>query len=485
MTVSRITRPMQAICATLIFATPSMAQDQITYTKDIAPILNQHCVVCHREGQIAPMSLITYDEVRPWAKSIRVQITTKKMPPWFASEESVKFKNENTLSDEQIETINNWINQGAPKGNPSDLPTPPKFDDSGWAIGEPDLIVKMKEPFVVPDEEDDIQPNIEVPGTVTEDKWISAIEVKPGNYELVHHTLVYLEGADGTTSQGPFGNGELVGLYGPGASPVQYPAEHGKRFKAGSTIRLDQHYHKETGPGTQAEDLTSVGMRFAKSKVAHPVTTAWVAQPELNIPAFADNVESRASFTFQDDGHILALMPHLHYRGKDFAYVAEYPDGKQEMLLDVPNFDFNWQLGYVLPEPMAIPRGTVIRVTAHHDNSINNSYNPDPSQNIKWGSATTDEMMIGFMDYTYATMKNAQTEYPDIGGAPEAKKPISAGNETSKNLRTNVAAGRILRGFDNNKDGMIQRSEVPDAFNEFFELFDRNKDGEITREELQ
>jgi hypothetical protein len=483
----RILSRISSLALVALVSNSVFAQGQITYTKDIAPILNTHCVTCHRAGEIAPMSLRTYEEVRPWAKSIRNQITNKKMPPWFASEASVKFRNENTLEQEQIDLINKWISQGAKQGNPKDMPAPRKFDDSGWDIGEPDLVVTMDKPFRIPDDEDDIQPDIHVPGTVQSNKWIKAIEVKPGNRAIVHHTLVYLLPKEGSPKRGPFGQGDLVGLYGPGVSPTEFPEAHGQRFDAGSTISLNMHYHKEKGVGTAAEDQTSVGMIFADGPIPNPVTTAWIAQPELNIPAYAENVESMASFTFLDDGHILSLAPHLHYRGKDFKYTAEYPDGTQKVLLDVPEFDFNWQFGYLLPEPMAIPKGTVIRAVAHHDNSIGNPYNPDPSKKIKWGSETTDEMMIGFMDYTYASLKDSQSELPDAGGAPAQRTNRNArgGNATSRNLNNNVGAARILRGFDNNKDGVIQRSEIPDAFNDFFEIFDRDQDGKVTREELQ
>ncbi|MBN4046896.1 hypothetical protein JYT90_01105, partial [bacterium AH-315-P07] len=363
----------------------------------------------------------------------------------------------------------------------------PKFNNKGWSIGEPDLVVKMDKPFTIPDHEDDSQPTIQIKGTVNQDRWIKAIEVKPGNYELVHHTLVYLINADGARSNHPFGGGELVGLYGPGFPPVSFPAEHGKLFKKNSNIVLSMHYHKDIGPGTAASDQTSVGMIFADGPVKNPVTTAWVGSQELNIPPFADNVESRAAFTFKDDGHILSLMPHLHYRGKDFSYTAEYPDGTVQTLLDVPEFDFNWQIGYVMKEPMPMPRGTVIRVVAHHDNSIGNPYNPDPTQFVTWGSSTDDEMMIGFMDYTYASLKSQQTEFPDspqAASSQRARKDASTGNATSRTLNKNVGAGRILRGFDKNRDGKIEKSEVPEGFYGFFEDFDRNKDGYLTRDEL-
>ncbi len=371
--------------------TTAMAADgavaQPTYSKDIAPIFNAHCVACHRPNQIAPMSLMGYDEVRPWAKSIRNMVSERKMPPWHASDDSLSFKNRNTLTPEQVATIETWVDQGARRGNPSELPPVPEFSDEGWTIGEPDAVFTMDAPITLPDDEDDYQPEVVIEKTLTEDTWISKVEVMPGNRQLVHHALVFIVPPDADQSgrgRGALTMGELVGIYAPGTPPFEYASGTGKKFPAGHKVQLNMHYHKETGPGTEASDRSRVGMIFSDSEVNDPVTTAWLANPALNIPPNEANVKSTASFTFKDDGQILSFMPHMHYRGKDMRYTATYPDGKEELLLDVPAYDFNWQLCYVLDEPKDIPKGTVVTVVAHHDNSANNPMNPDPTRHVTW-----------------------------------------------------------------------------------------------------
>lgn len=469
-----------ALAAMLALSAAAQAEsstaNRVTYAKDIAPILHSHCADCHRPNQIAPMSLLTYDETRPWAKSIAQQVSQRAMPPWFASEDSLHFQNKNVLTDKEIALIARWAETGAPLGNRNDVPPAPTFNDEGWRIGTPDAIYTMDEPYVVADRIDDIQPDLTIDPKNSEDRWLAAVEIKPGNPELVHHVLAYIQSPSGQGSRG-FGNGELVGLYAPGTPPIEFAEGYGKRFPAGAKIRLQMHYHKEAGPGTAATDQSSVGFKFAAGPVEHPVTTAWIAQLALNIPPHADNVRSTSQFTFKDDGHILGFMPHMHYRGKDMHYAAHYPDGEVETLLDVPNYDFSWQLAYLLPEPKPVPKGTVVRVVAHHDNSAGNRYNPDPTQHVRWGSETTDEMMIGFMDYAYVTLKDEQTMFPDGGGA-------FGGGRGRGGRGGGSNAGQLFDRFDDNSDGKLSKDEVPGAFQEIFTQLDKDSDGFVDREEI-
>ena len=463
----------------LVLGTTAQAQtERVTYATDIAPIFNTHCVECHRPNQIAPMSLLSYQDARPWAKSIARQVSQRTMPPWFASEESLHFSNKNVLTDEQIDMIVRWADAGAPMGNRNDLPPVTTFSDQGWRMGTPDAVYTMDEAFVVDDDTDDIQPTLTIEKTNTQDQWLTAIEVKPGNPELVHHVLAYVVSPEGQGGRG-FGDGELVGIYAPGTPPVEFLDGYGKHFPAGAKLRVQMHYHKEAGPGTAASDQSSVGLKFATKPVENPVTTAWIAQRFLDIAPNEDNVQSLSQFTFKDDGHILAFMPHMHYRGKDMLYTAHYPDGRQETLLNVPNYDFSWQLQYILPEPKPVPKGTVVHVTAHHDNSANNPYNPDPSQHVRWGSETTDEMMIGFMDYSYNTLKDQQTMFPDgaeaFGGGRRGRDGRRGGGDLSQ----------LLERLDENKDGKLAAEEVPATFSGLFTQLDTNKDNFVDQEELK
>jgi hypothetical protein len=372
------------------------------------------------------MSLLTFDDARPWAKSIRQKVADRSMPPWFADPAHGKFANDTSLTDAQIATIVDWAERGAPRGDPADVPEAPAFDDIGWKIGEPDLVFAPERSYRVSEELEDRYVNLTIPNPLTEDKWIGAIELKPGARQVVHHILVYIDGpgasggergergARGAGRRGArgggrqFGVGDLFAKYAPGNNPDIFPAGYGKKLPAGSRIRFQMHYHKTPGPGTATDDLSQMAVKFADGPIEHPVTSAWILHPTFNIPAGASDYSVESRFTFKDDGHIYSLLPHMHYRGKNFTYVAEYPDGRAETLLHVPRYDFNWQISYHFAEPKAMPEGTVVRAIARWDNSEANPVNPDPTANVRWGEASTDEMMIGFMDYTYVTKKGEQ-----------------------------------------------------------------------------
>lgn len=382
--------------------------ESVTYARDIAPILNNNCVECHRPGQIGPMSLQNFQEVRPWAKSIRTTVQEKSMPPWFASEaDRGKFHEERGLTDEEINLITAWVEQGARMGNPADLPEPPVFAENGWTIGEPDQVFTMTEPFLVKDEIVDYYHHTMIPANFDEDRWLKSIEIKPGNRSVVHHVLVFTmpPGADPTNVES---NMDLLAGYGPGTNADEFAPGYGKKIPAGQNLVFQVHYHKEAGPGTAVTDQSSMGVIYADEKPEHPVTRAWILNPEIDLKPGAKDYELRSTFRFIDDGEILSLTPHMHLRGVAARFVAEYPDGTTETLLDVPNYDFNWQVMYHYKEPKHVPRGTKVRFYAVYDNSADNPYNPDPTKHIRWGDASTDEMMIGYMSYIYDKRKEFQ-----------------------------------------------------------------------------
>ena len=387
-------------------------QKAVTFTKDVAPILQRSCMTCHRPGQVAPMSLLTYNEVRPWAKSIRDVVMERRMPPWLADPRHGEFSNDRRLSQKEIDTLVAWVDAGTKQGDPKDLPPNPTFPE-GWTIGQPDLVLSMNEEYSVP--ADGVVPYkyFSVPTNFTEDRYVQFAEIKQGNRSLVHHVIVNVrEPGQGTGSRGEQGgetqgedevarrdrqvDGMLVG-WAPGMSPLTLAPGRAKLIKAGSVLVFQMHYTPNGEPGT---DRTSVGLIFAKGPVEKRVITMGAAARTLVIPPGDPNYETQASFTFKEDSHIVSFMPHMHVRGKDFEYRLVLPDGTSKLVLSVPRYDFNWQISYFLKAPLAAPKGSRLECRAHHDNSAKNIYNPDPTKEVRWGPQTWEEMMIGWFDYT-------------------------------------------------------------------------------------
>lgn len=365
----------------------------VTFAKDVAPILYENCVACHRPGETAPMSFRNYDEVRPWIKSIEKAVVVDKiMPPWHADPAHGKFANDRSLSEEQIATIKKWIATGAQKGDMKDMPPLPDFPE-GWRLGEPDLVITFDEislPAGGPDVFHDLVGTYDIP----EDKWVSAIEVKPGNRKVVHHVIAYTTGrGEGGGGDGPQG---WLGAWAAGMEPMVFPEGTGRMLKKGMRVIADMHYH----PAETAEkDQTKIGIHFADKPLGKELINLWIANAGFNIPAGAQNHEVTSAYTFAQDSRILSFLPHMHYRGRDFTYTATYPDGRKEILLKVNNYDFNWQTVYYPEQPIRAPKGTRIDCVAHYDNSANNPNNPDPTKDVSWGNESFDEMMIGFVDF--------------------------------------------------------------------------------------
>ena len=385
----------------------------VTWSDHVAPILHENCVSCHRPGQTAPMSLLTYDETRPWAKSIRRVVTERSMPPWFASPEHGEFVEDPSLTDAEIETLSRWVAAGAPSGDLSQAPAPPSFS-SDWKLGTPDAVYTGPE-FQVSDDIEDHYEWLQVDNPVNEERWIKAIEIHPGFVEAVHHQLTYLAPPDATLAGVQSRTGSLdltfVSGWGPGVAPLQFAEGHGMRMPPNSTLFFQMHYHKTPGAGTGGTDQTTMGLYFHDEKPENVVETLWLVDPALNIPAGDSNYQSWSSYTTEHEAVLFDFTPHMHLRGKTMRFTAEYPDGGKDILLDVPKYDFNWQLTYTPTEPKVIPAGTTIRVDATFDNSADNLANPDPTADVMWGEATTDEMMVGFIHYTF-TDTSRQTDMP-------------------------------------------------------------------------
>jgi hypothetical protein len=376
----------------------SKTKKMVTFNKDIAPIFYKNCSECHRAGEIAPFSLMTYKEARPWGKSIREKVAEGAMPPWHADPTHGKFKNDRRLSPREKDAIISWVDTGMKEGSAKDLPPAPKFE-TGWNIGKPDVVLTARE-YEVPAEGTINYQYFLIPTNFKEDKWIQAAEIRPGNRNVVHHVIAFVaEMGEMARGKGPFSRDGIQGLVGfaPGEAAINLPDGQGKLVKAGSILVLQVHY---TTNGTAQKDQTSVGLIFSKKPVQKILAGGSAMNRSFLIPAGESNHQVVSRYLFKQDSHITELMPHMHLRGKDFQYKLIYPDGTSKILLSVPKWDFNWQTRYELAEPIAAPKGSRIECVAHFDNSTKNRWNPDATKNVRWGQQTWEEMMIGFIGFT-------------------------------------------------------------------------------------
>lgn len=363
-----------------------------TFTKDVAPIFFRSCVECHRPTMFAPMSLMTYEAARPWARAIRQRVAQRTMPPWHADPAHGTFGNDPRLADEEIATILAWVDAGAPRGNPADLPAPPVFTD-GWSIGKPDAVFAMPEPFRIPATGEIPYQYVRIPLGLAEDKWLQALEIRSSSRQHVHHVIAFTQPTGSPLqTRGALGPGNIGGTT-PNKPGVVYPEGVARLLRAHTDIVLQMHYTTNGEPGI---DTTEVGVIYAKAPPTKQTAGGMAINTRFVIPAGASNHEVRASRLLEADTLLTSLTPHMHVRGKDMTYTAILPDGTREVLLSVPKYDFNWQHTYQLAEPRLLPKGTTIEVVAHFDNSPGNPFNPDPTQEVRWGDQTWEEMMIGF-----------------------------------------------------------------------------------------
>lgn len=375
--------------------TPKSDSD-VTYSNQIARILNDRCVSCHRPGQIAPFPLRTYEETVGWAEMIREVVTENRMPPWHADPAYGRFENDCRLSDEQKNLFVRWVENGAPEGDPKQLPPPPTFTD-GWMIDKPEQVVWMPEEYTVPAEGTvEYQRFVIDPGW-TEDKWIRSIECRPGNPSVVHHIIVYLRPPNTPRTSGA---GRLttdwLAAYAPGLRVPDLPEDMARYAPAGSTLIFEVHY---TPNGVSQKDKSYCGFVFADpKKVKREVAVKNAGSFDFVIPPHANNHRVESSYHFRDETMLISVSPHMHLRGKDFRYDLIYPDGKKETILWVPRYDFGWQTTYTFTEPMKLPKGTKMHCVAHFDNSADNLANPDPSAEVRWGEQTWEEMMFGWFE---------------------------------------------------------------------------------------
>jgi hypothetical protein len=415
----------------------------VTFTKDIAPILYSKCAECHRPGEAAPFSVLSYKEVRPWARSIKDKVVSHEMPPWHADPHFGQWSNDRRLSNDQIQKIAAWVDHGAAEGNAADLPAAPTFPD-GWSIGKPDVVFQIAEETTLDATGPDEYQYFDVPTNFTEDKYIQMAEARPGNRKIVHHIIaftvpagspslanmnqaqrnmavnmaltgtpfyrdgllirmkadepVYNDATQIPEKLRPFNQvDDFLTAYAPGSNYGVWAPGTVKKIPKGAIIRFQIHYSKVAG--TAEKDRSMIGLVFAKEPPKNELKTRAVANMFFQIPAETDNHTVTAVWAPKNDVTLYALMPHMHYRGKSMEYQLTYPDGRTETLLNVPNYSFSWQTAYKLQAPLRVPAGSKITVTGHFDNSAKNKYNPDPKQSVRYGEPTYAEMMMGFVDY--------------------------------------------------------------------------------------
>jgi hypothetical protein len=355
------------------------------------------------------MSLLTYENARPWAKSIREKVATGEMPPWHATQPHGTFSNDRRLSEQDKATLIRWADNGAPKGDPKDLPPPPTFAE-GWEIGKPDVVLSMPREYSVPADGTINYQFFEVPTNFTEDKWVQAIEVRPGAREVVHHILVFCRepGAarpmsfDQVVPKLPLRGreqavGALIATTAPGTNAIIFKPGTALQIRKGAVLTFQMHY---TTNGTAAKDRSSLGIIFAKQAPQLEMRSSAFVNPMFEIPAGAANYAVPSAIEFSADSHIWALIPHTHLRGKSWEYKLTYPDGRSEIVLSVPKYDFNWQTQYLFAKPLAAPKGSRLEAIAHYDNSTANLWNPDPKVAVRWGAQTWEEMQYTGITYS-------------------------------------------------------------------------------------
>ena len=409
----RMLRLVLPVCVMGITALAATVPTSVTFNKDVLPILQKNCQGCHRPGEVAPMSLLTYNDARPWAKAIKVAVATKKMPPWFA--EVGHFANDRRLSEADVNKLVAWVDAGAPEGDAKDKPAPITFQD-GWNI-KPDMIIEMPKDFHVKAKGTINYQNILVKANFPEDTWVVAAEMRPGNPKVVHHmraivrppTSTWLAKAvpgeayeEGSEEMGGARQGtDLLGKYNPGLGAQRFDVDGSAKFvPKGSDIVFNIHY---TAVGTEETDRSKVGLVFAK----HPPKNRYWMSPgtpaafNLAIPAGDNNAEVVSEVTVGVDGaKLVYIQPHMHLRGKDYELRVTYPTGESEVVFK-GTWNFDWQVGYQLAKPLPIPKGTKLLAIAHYDNSINNKFNPDPTKLILWGDQNWDEMQSGFLGLVF------------------------------------------------------------------------------------
>ena len=389
------------------------ASGDVSYAKHVARILNDNCVTCHRQGQVAPFSLETYEKAKAWSYEIANTTKQRQMPPWKPVTNAGFYHNERRLSDEDLALLETWHRGGAPEGDPKDAPAPRKFSDM-WMLGKPDAVLQAEGGFELPAKGRDEYRCYVIRNPFDEDKWVSAVEYRPGNPRSVHHVIGFLD-ASGVSEKkdaadplpgyrsdgsgpGLVPTGSLSG-WAPGNLPRMLPSGTSRLLRKGERLVLETHYHK-TGR-VEKDEGAQVALYFAKEPVKRQLHVVTIINEAVNIPPGIEDQKMTALWVVPQNLHAYDVMPHMHLIGRTISVVAKFPDGTSKDLVVIKDWDFNWQETYQFKQPLALPRGTRVRLEAHYDNSEKNPNNPSrPPKAMRWGEQTTDEMCIAFVAFT-------------------------------------------------------------------------------------
>ncbi len=412
------------------------ARPGVTYSKDVARILQNHCQTCHRPDQAAPFALLTYADAVKHGRMLREVTTQRRMPPWHADPRYGHFANDRRMTSDEIDTLAAWVDSGMPRGDDRDLPAPVAWPQ-GWGIGKPDVVFTMPEEFAVPADGSLDYQHFTVDSGFTEDRWVRLAEARPGARGVVHHIVVYILPPgerrpfrqDGTMSV-------LVG-WAPGDFGLSAPPDTALRVPRGSKFLIEMHY---TPNGKAVKDRSSFGLVFAKKPPKYELFMNSFVNDSIRIPPRDPHYRAEATLRLPADARLISFTPHMHWRGQGYRYELVRPDGRRETLLSVPRWDFNWQSYYQFKDPVRLPKGTAVHAVAHWDNSANNPYNPDPNKEVKFGLQTWDEMMVGWVAYVW--------ERPETAAELAAHPPSPA--------------DRFFDRLDKNGDGVLTADEIPD-----------------------
>ena len=464
--IGRIKTPVKASASTA----------EVTFCKQVSRILNQHCVECHRQGEIGPFPLTDYDEITGWGDTIIETVDAGRMPPWHANPKYGHFQNSRQMPEVDKQVLRDWVKAGMTYGEKSDLPKPQDYQ-SGWQLArQPDLVLKMRDrPFRVPATGTVEYQYFVVDPHFEEDRWVSGSQVIPENRPTVHHCIVFVRPPDGIDVRGV---GYLTG-YVPGQRSSSFPSGYARRVPAGSKFVFQMHY---TPNGVEQTDLTQIGMTFIpESEVTHEVFTLIGIDQEFEIPPQVPDfpVHGKVGW-FPKRAELLAIVPHMHVRGKGFQ-VTSVTGEQSEILLDVPRYDFNWQHVYELSKPMKLDQIEQLEFTARFDNSENNPANPDPSQTVTWGDQTWEEMAVAFFEVSEPRDGTTEPE-------PQRNKQRLILKDVDKDEMPSTEAfvNDFFQKFDKNRDDVIEPHETSLAFRRFgFRNYDEDHDGKLSRDEIR
>lgn len=449
-----------------------------TFTRDIAPIFWQHCLECHRQGEIGPFDISNFEDLPGWGEMIVEVIDQQRMPPWHANPEHGTFKNARHLPEVDIEKIKSWVDVGMPYGEANALPEQPVFT-SGWRLPRtPDLVVPMRDrPYRIPPQGTIDYQYFVVDPQLEEDRWITAAQIIPGAPSVVHHAIVFIRPPDGSEFRGI---GWLT-AYVPGQVATAFPPGFARKIPAGSKLVFQMHY---TPNGEEAFDMTQIGLNFIPAEdVTHQVQTLIAIDQDFEIPPHANDHRVTAKLRqFPDDGMLLAVAPHMHLRGKSFAVTASRSQGVTT-LLDVPRYDFNWQHTYEFSQPLPISQFQSIEIEAVFDNSAENPFNPEPSEYVMWGDQTWEEMAIAFFEVATPLYASVTKEEPaEVVSAESKREQFDA--ELDDFARQYAAD--FFKRHDANGDGQVTRDEVPRIIRDYsFYQLDKDGNGLLSQVEVE